>query len=184
MLMPPTTEERVQQELRKLVGLELTATARAADLRGFHFGELRPYRGRTVGEFVLHVECAWRIEGPDGLLTGRSDLWEPVEDLWGDDFKRWDYERDGNLQDKRIAEWLGHHDPRAGACLDAENRPVVLAARATPFGGVEIDLSGGHRLTLFPAGSAGEDWRLFRPGDGDGDVPHFMVAGGRVEDPE
>ncbi len=62
MLMPPTTEERVQQELRKLVGLELTATARAADLRGFHFGELRPYRGRTVGEFALHVQCAWRGE--------------------------------------------------------------------------------------------------------------------------
>lgn len=77
--MPSTTEERVQQELQKLVGLELTATARAADMRGFHFGELRRYRGRTVGGFALHVQCAWRIEGPDGVVTGRSGLWEPVE---------------------------------------------------------------------------------------------------------
>lgn len=184
MTMATTVEERVRQELQKLVGLELAATARAADLRGFHFGELRPYRGRTVGEFALHVQCAWRIEGPDGILAGRSDLWEPTEELRGDDFKRWDYERAGNLQDKRIAEWLGHQDPRAGACLDSENPPVVLAARATPFGGAEIDLSGGYRLTLFPAGSVGEDWRLFRPGNDDEDAPHVVVAGGRVEAPE
>lgn len=98
------------------------------------------------------------------MITGQSDLWEPAEEIGGINLMCWDHERDGNLQDKRGAEWLGHHDPRAGACLDAEHPPVVLAARATPFGGAEIDLSGGCRLTLFPAGSAGEDWRLFRPG--------------------
>lgn len=182
--MPQTTQERVRQELQKLVGLELAATARAAELRGFHFGKLRPYRDRTVGEFALHVQCAWRIEGPDGVLTGQADLWEPALGFDSIDLESWDHERDGNLQDKRIAEWLGHHDPRAGSCLEAENGPVVLAARATPFGGAEIDLSGYCRLTLFPAGSAGEDWRLFRPGDGDEDAPHFVVAGGRIEDPE
>ena len=53
--MPSSTQERMQQELQKLVGLDLAATARAADLRGFHFGELRRYRDRTVGEFALHV---------------------------------------------------------------------------------------------------------------------------------
>ncbi|MFZ1425737.1 MAG: hypothetical protein WAS21_03085 [Geminicoccaceae bacterium] len=180
--MPSTTEERVRQALRKLVGLELTATARSADLRGFHFGELRPYRDRTVGELALHIQCAWRIEGSGGVLTGRSDLWQPALNLWGADFERWDHERDGNLQDKRIAEWLGHHDPRPGVCLEAEFRPVVLAARAMPFGGAEIDFSGGCRLTLFPAGSAGEDWRLFQPGDDD--APHFVVAGGRVAEAE
>ena len=179
--MALTSEERVQRELQKLVGLDLTATARAADMRGFHFGKLRPYRGRTVREFALQVQCAWRIAAPEGVLTGRSDLWEPVEDLSGEDFERWDWERDGNLQDRRIAEWLGHDDPRAGACLDAVNPPVVLAARATLCGGAEIDFSGGSCLTLFPAGSAGEDWRLFRPG-GDEDTPHFVVAGGRIEE--
>ena len=61
-----------------------------------------------------------------------------------------------------------------------ENRRAVLAVRATPFGGAELDLSRGCRLTLFPAGSAGEDWRLFRPGD---DSSHVVVGGGRIEDP-
>lgn len=184
MVRPSTTEERVQRELQKLVGLELTAVGRSADLRGFHFGELRPHRNVMVGELALHVQCAWRIEGPDGVRTGRSDLWQPALDLWGDDFARWDHERDGNLQDKRVAEWLGHHDPRPGACLEARSRPVVLAARATPCGGAEIDFSEGSRLTLFSAGSTGEDWRLFRPDDGDEDASHFVVAGGRVADAE
>lgn len=58
VVMFQSTQERVRQELRKLVGLELTATARAADLRGFHFGKLRPYGARAVGEFALHVQCA------------------------------------------------------------------------------------------------------------------------------
>lgn len=135
--MSSTTEDRVQQTSRKLVGLELTAVGRSADLRGFHFGELRPHRNVMVGELALHVHCAWRIEGPDGVRTGRSDLWQPTLDLWDDDLKRWDHERDGNLQDKRLAE-----------CLDAESRPSVPAARAMPCGGAELDLSGGWHPTL------------------------------------
>jgi hypothetical protein len=31
---------------------------------------------------------------------------------------------------------------------------------------------------LFPAGTRGEDWRVFRP---DTDDSHFVVAGGRIE---
>jgi len=55
---------------------------------------------------------------------------------------------------------------------------VVEAVRADNYGGVTIQLSGGYRLVLFPAGSRGEDWRFFRP---DTDGPHFVVADGRVE---
>lgn len=180
--MLSTAQEHVQLELRKPIGLGLATTSRAANMRGFHLGELRPFPDREVGEWVLHVQCPWRIEAPDGVLTGWSDLWEPAEQgVVGPELGRWDYGRDGNLQDLRIAEWLGRGDPRAGSCLSGRDRPVVLAVRATPFGGAEIDLSDGHRLTLFPAGSVGEDWRLFRPDD---DTAHFVVAGGRVDDPE
>ena len=54
----------------------------------------------------------------------------------------------------------------------------MTAARATPFEGAEIDLSGGHRLTLFPD-DHGEAWRLFRMGDPDDETPHFVAGGGR-----
>jgi hypothetical protein len=73
---------RIEQKLSPLIGLRLSATHRAASMRMFDFGELQTVRSklrgkdrfRTVGQFALHVQCPWRIEGPDGLVTGLSDL--------------------------------------------------------------------------------------------------------------
>ena len=180
--MTSPIQERVQRELQKLVGLQLVVARRGADLRGFHFGELRAEAGKTFGDLVLHVTSAWRIDGPDGVVTGRSDVWRPAEPLWGEDFARWDWERDGNLQDHRISEWLGVPYVLGDAVLrDPASRPVVLTARAAPFGGAEIDLSRGYCLTLFTDGIAGGEWRLFRSGD---DAPHFVMRGGQIEDEE
>lgn len=72
--MLPTTEE---QALQKLAGLGPAATRRAADTRVFHFGGFTVSGDGSWGEYALHVPCAWRIDGPDGVLTGRADLWEP-----------------------------------------------------------------------------------------------------------
>lgn len=182
--------ERVHQELQKLVGLELVVANRAADMLDLGFGRLIPKvsrrrpdeEPRLVGEVALHVQCPWRVEGPDGLVTGRGDLWEPVEPLFGAAFESWDWERDGNLQDRRMAEWLDlpdlpRRDPRAGKAV---RRLTVVAARATPFEGAEIELAEGYRLVLFPHDTRGESWRLFRTGrDPDDDTPHFVCGGGR-----
>ena len=71
-------DEQVLTHLRLLVGLKLSVARRAADLRNFQFGPMRAVEGGTLGEWALHVQCPWRIEGPDGnIVTGRSDLWEP-----------------------------------------------------------------------------------------------------------
>jgi hypothetical protein len=166
--MPLSVEALVRQALEQLVGQPLADRARTLDMLTLGFGRLRPYEGRTVAELALHVQCSWRVDGPEGIVTGRADFWEPADDKV--DRASWDNDRDPNLQDRRMAEWLGEGPSGSG--------PVVLAVRATPHGGAEIDLSDGCRLTLFPAGTVGEDWRLFRPGD---DASHFVVRGGRVE---
>jgi hypothetical protein len=44
-------------------------------------------------------------------------------------------------------------------------------------GGAVIVLDHGFTLRLFPAGTRGEDWRLFRPAT---IAPHFVVAAGEV----
>jgi len=41
-----------------------------------------------------------------------------------------------------------------------------------------IGFNQGFLLRLFPAGTRGEDWRLFQPKTG---APHFVVTGGVVE---
>ena len=108
-----------------------------------------------------------RIEGPQGIVTGRSDLWEPVEaDAPFDE--NWDYEKSPNLQDVRLERWLARDSLM----------PVVESVDADEFGGAAIRFGEGFVLRLFPAGTRGEDWRLLPPNTGD---PHLVIRGGAVE---
>ena len=156
---------RVGAALSVLVGLELTAARRAATLLTLQFGPLRPRGDGSVGDHALHAACAWRIDGPAGIVTGRADLFERL-DAARNDSAEFDYDREPNLRDVRVREWLAA-GPRGVEGVDADE-----------FGGAAIRLAGGFALRLFPSGTRGEDWRLFRPG---GRGPHFVVIGGTVE---
>lgn len=173
-------DEQVLTHLRPLVGLKLAVARRAADLRNFQFGHMRAVDGGTLGEWALHVQCPWRIEGPDGnIVTGRSDLWEPRAEVGeGFDWKAWDYEKDGNLQDERILALLGGSDEATRSAVNVTDMLVVEGVRANACGGATLLLSGGYTLTMYPAGARGEDWRIFRPGT---DGPHFVISGGKVD---
>lgn len=162
----PATRQQVIAALSQIIGLPLTEVGRAADMRTFEFGMLRlGDRGGVVGDFALHVQCPWRIEAQDGIVTGRSDLWEPVNDNAPFD-ENWDYDKSPNLQDARVTQWLAQH----------ESAFVVTSVEADEFGGAAISFDQGFLLRLFPAGTRGEDWRLFQRG-----APHFVVSGGLVE---
>jgi hypothetical protein len=163
----PLTRQQVVTTLSQIIGLPLTAARRAADMRTFQFGTLRPVERGSVGDFALHVQCPWRIEGPNGIITGRLDLWEPVEDNIPCDDK-WDYEESPNLQDARLERWLA----------EQEGSPVVTSVDADEYGGASISFGQGFVLRMFPAGTRGEDWRLFRPKTAG---PHLVIRGGAVE---
>jgi hypothetical protein len=160
--------QQVIAALSQIIGLPLAAARRAADMRTFQFGTLRPVDRGSVGDFALHIQCPWRIEGPDGIVTGRLDLWEPVEDASKPNNDAWDYEKSPNLQDFRLDQWFARH----GSSL------VVKSVDADEYGGATIGFDQGFVLRLFPAGTRGEDWRLFRPKS---DTPHFVVCAGHVE---
>src|SRR5690606_6392513 len=61
-LMDSSGIDVITASLRPLVGLPLSVARRAADLRGFHFGEMLPTRRGNGGAYVLHVQCPWRLE--------------------------------------------------------------------------------------------------------------------------
>jgi hypothetical protein len=162
----PPTRHQVVAVLSQIIGIPLTAVRRAADMRTFEFGTLRQIDGGSVGDFALHVQCPWRIDGPDGIVTGRLDLWEPVEaDAPFDE--NWNYEKSPNLQDARVESWLAHNEFLVVKSVDADD-----------FGGAIISFVQSFVLRLFPAGTRGEDWRLFQP---DSDTQHFVVSGGVVD---
>jgi len=156
--------DEIIRHLTPLIGLRLSAARRAADLRNLQFGELRPVEGGSVGNYALHIQCPWRIDGPEGIVTGRSDLWSSPDPDELIDPDTWDYDKRENLQDVLINSLLGDHD-----------RLIVESVHGDNYGGAAIHLSGGYRVVLFPAGTRGENWRIFRPGI---DEPHFVVLGG------
>jgi hypothetical protein len=155
-------------QLQQLVGLPLSAARRAADMRTLQFGALKAVGRGSMGEFSLHIQCPWRIEGPDGIVTGRLDLWEPVDRNFDFDFESWDYEKSPNLQDTMFDQLMAQH----------EQSLVVQSVDADDCGGAAITFHHGFVLRIFPAGSRGEDWRLLSPGT---DSSHFVIAEGKVE---
>lgn len=171
-------EAEIRHALTQLVGLKLASAGRAADMRMFQFGTMRPApksdipalrdkpRG-LIGDFALHVQCPWRIETDNKILTGRSDLWEPVDSPDGFSYDDWDYEADGNLQDHVIEQFISNSDNAIVETIDTRSN-----------GAFTLALNDGYALVVFPSGSVGEDWRFFRPGT---DESHLVVSGGAIE---
>jgi len=66
-------KERIERATKVLIGKGLWNATRAADLASFQFGrrrELPDIYGnmKTVGEYSLHVQCAWRIPDEDRVI--------------------------------------------------------------------------------------------------------------------
>jgi hypothetical protein len=158
-------KERVREHLAPMVGLALSIARRAADMSIFHFGKVTEVSGGTFGEVALHIQCPWRLEGPAGIVTGRSDLWEPSRELQSRnpklDIVKWAYD-DGNLQDEKMGQFLAGYEATTRSAIDRRGAFTVEAVSADDVGGAILHLSGGFRITIFPAGTTGEEWRIFR----------------------
>lgn len=160
-----------------LIGQPLWASARACDLQSFQFGRrqlVKNWRGELVelGQWALHVLCAWRLSGPDGIIVASRDRYYPPGDPEDvpDDFD-WDVPG-GNRCDERIGAFFSKV---------SENPPSVVAVDADRLGGLRLSLTGDHVLELFPDDSLPDErWRLFSPGSDE----HFVVTGRGIGDDE
>ena len=174
-----TIADQIASQLRPLIGLKLSIARRGADMRGFHFGPIKRVKNGTVGDYALHIQCAWRLEDQNGIITGRTDLWEPAENTPDFDWDKWDYDKDENLQDSRLSSILGGYDPETHSFMNNSDLLVVENLHTDNYGGVILFLSGGYRLVIFPAESQGENWRLLVP---DTEAHHFVISGGKIEE--
>ena len=180
-----------KQHLNLLIGLPLCIARRAGDMLVLHFGTIRDVitirkrdgkeRKGTVGDFALHVQCAWRIEDANRIVTAISDLYYSAET--GEHFNylpngEIENENKENLRDKKIGDLLQGYDPETRSYTNATKLLVVEAVDADKFGGAAISLSGGYRFVIFPASSNGEYWRLFQPATNE---KHFVVKGSKSE---
>jgi|SRR5687767_6738852 len=188
-----STKTEIKKHLDQLIGLPLSIARRAADMLVLHFGTIREVESRslsgrrrknkkgTVGDFALHIQCPWRLENSDGIITGRGDLYRSAEtgeyfdaELDDDSF----YKHGKNLQDRKMGELLQGIEPVTDSYMNVTNFLIVEKTEADNFGEATIYLSGGYRLRIFPSSSTGEHWRLFQ---GATDEKHFVVEGSVIE---
>lgn len=160
----------------QLIGMKLSIARRAGNMRAFHFGKIRQLENGTAGEFALHISCPWRLDGPDSTITGSRDLWdhisgEPMPDDWEPN------ERD-NIQDVRLGHLLKGYDIPTRSHVNITDHLTVEHSTLSKYGDITIALSDGYSLTVFPAGSNGEQCRLFRPAS---DEAHIVFENGSVE---
>ena len=166
---------QVQEALSVLIGQPLWSSGRAADLEWFQFGRrktVQDSRGdrKEVGEYALHVQCAWRIRQGDHIVVASRDLYSPPEesDDCPDNFN-WDVQG-ANRRDKRIAELF----------LCETRQFLVRTLEVGAAGSFTITFDDEYALDVFPDDSlSGEYWRIFKPY---ADEPHFVVTGKGLED--
>jgi hypothetical protein len=172
-------KEKIEQTLNILVGLPLWASGRAVDLQWFDFGEHRTTvtrKGKTmeVGEYALHVQCAWRICTQDKVFVASRDLYYPPGETSDvpDDFD-WDISQ-GSRRDQRIQLFFQEH---------TAHPLIVTSVEADRAGSARFFLTEEYALEIFPDDSFSDDhsehWRLFQPST---DAPHFVVTGYGIEE--
>lgn len=137
-------------------GLPMWGSARAVDMEMFAFGQRVPrQRGdgsqHEVGEYALHVHCAWRIWHEGGTYVGSRD----------------DFDQTSNDE--------GDRDRLLRRLFERENL-VVLALHTGSDGHLLIRFENGSELEVLPdrgmfEGEPAENWRFFAPGT---DAPHLV----------
>lgn len=169
-----TVKTQIERAASILVGKLLWKCTRAADLASFQFGARTKVAGlrnvtKEVGEYALHVQCAWRIAREDQVIVGSRDLYYPADFLEEDEIPaEFDWDRDPNLRDKRLE-----------SLFDNGREFTVLSVEAGAGGSLRIALSGDLFLDILPYDSLlREHWRLFDPRT---DHSHFVVTGGGIE---
>jgi hypothetical protein len=155
--------DEVTLKLQPLISLQLSRTALAADMRTLQFGNTETRTsGGVVGEYALHIQCPWRLEGDTGVITGSCDLYEPYGKSEQPNAP-FDWEKGGSLQEKVLRELLKGYDEKTKQIVNSTNLLIVETVQADSGGGFYLTLSGGYRLLVFPDGTSCEAWRLFKP---------------------
>lgn len=172
----------IEQALRPLTGLKLSVTSHAGNMRRFGFGELKPRGEGMISRYSLHVQCPWRVSRENQMITGSSDWYEPNDE---NDFEKiadesWDPSKGGSLQETRLRMLFNNQRLDVPYVTNETDILTVVKLAVNACDGFELLLSPDYVLTVFPASSRGEQWRLFQPGRGPEDR-HFVVESSSAE---
>ncbi|MFJ7730129.1 hypothetical protein ACIQXV_29105 [Neobacillus sp. NPDC097160] len=167
--------EEIKSQLGRLMGLKLQYAGRASNLFWLGFGDIVQIirRGRTeeTAEYALHIQCSWRITLGNKIVVASRDFYSP-NSQWDEKNEDFDWDIQGNNRfDERINTFIGDN-----------GQLKVLQIDSDEVGGLNVTLSGGYKLEVFPDSSEddeqSEHWRFFNRKENN---PHFIVTGNGIE---
>lgn len=123
-----------------------------------------------MGDYALHVQCAWRIRSSSQIIVASRDRYFPADESQDDDENFvWDV-AGANLCDRKMTEWLDSFKGRY---------PVVQHVTADGVGSICLVLSDDLRLEVFPDDTLGDEyseyWRFLKPAR---DEAHVVMRAG------
>lgn len=162
----------ILSRLSSLQGKRLSSASNAGNMKLFGFGaHLVPEAG-LLEEFALHISCPWRIEGPEGVVTGFQDFYEKgaatTDPSWIPTGKG------GSLQDEILSNVLGLPSSPQQAQGASSGALYVTSVQVSRLSDLQIDFTQHFRLITFACATIGENWRFFCPF---GDEPHCVLDG-------
>lgn len=167
--------EEIKSQLGKLLGLKFQYAGRASNLFWLGFGDIvqitRRDRTEETAEYALHVQRSWRITFGNKIVVASRDFYSPNSqcDEKNEDF---DWDIQGN----------NRFDERINTFQKDKEQLIVLQIDSDEVGGLNVTLSGGYKLEVFPDSSEddehSEHWRFFNRKENN---PHFIVTGNGIE---
>lgn len=165
--------EEINLQVGKLVGLRLQYAGRTSNLFWLGIGDkvgiIRRCRTEETAEYSLQIQCSWRITFGNKIIVASRDYYSPHSE-WDGEYESFDWDIPGN----------NRFDERIKAFID--NNVKVLQINSDEFGGLNVVLSGGYKLEVFPDSSEddeqSEHWRFFNRKE---NSPHFIVTGNGIE---
>lgn len=159
--------ELVNRVFEPLLGEPFMTLGRAGDMMWLGFGDVisaptRRAPARRAARHAIHVSCPLRLDSTAAVLIASSDIYLPRKGQ--DESTPFEWDKPGaNLFDASVAAFWSEHEPGSA---------VLERVDADAFGGLQLGLSGGHTIRIFPNRSGAEEhWRYFDLSVGD----HFVV---------
>lgn len=166
-------KHEIETHLNILIGQPLISATRAARMQMFGFGNwIDALEGepRKVGEYALHLQCAWRVTFKDKIFVAQNDMFYPNGD-YENEPENWYWDvSEKNRCDEKMKELI----------IQQKNcRLIVEKINADEFGSLRLLFNESYSLEVFPNNSLPDEfWRFFRPST---EENHFIVGGNGIE---
>lgn len=148
--------------LRQVVGARFCGTRNYCATRHFYFGEPSLGGGLSELHYMLGIECPWRIQTKDQIIVGSEDYY--VQGESNPDVSWEPGMTSGHLQDEKLAELFG--ELRDGEVISTSPGFIVSDVEVDSYGGIQLGLTGGYTLVVFPCSKNEMEWIFKLPSGG------------------